>query len=73
MPHVQVVQVQLVLLQLAWAFSADFIWFFMASMVYVVRRDKSPRTQGLGRYINFGKVYISRPHGRAACARSPSP
>lgn len=73
MPKVQVVQVQLVLLQLAWAFSADFIRVFMTSMVYVVRRRKSPRTYGLGRYINFGKVYISHLHGRAKCARCPSP
>ena len=72
MPQVQVVQVQFGLLQLAWAFSADFGWVFMASMVYVVRRDKSPCTPRGARYILPGKVYIGfSPPGRAACGRCP--
>lgn len=72
-PQVQVLQVHFGLPQLAWAFSADFWVVFMASMVCVVRRDKSHGTRTAVHYILLGNVYISLPPGPAACGPGPWP
>ena len=73
-PQVQITQVQFALPQLALVCSTGFIGVFMASLVLIVRRHKSPRTYSGACYILREKVYIVlSPTDRADCARAPGP
>ena len=72
-PQVQFVHVQFALPQLQVACSAVFSGLFIVSLVFVVRRHKSPGTPPPGRYILMGTICINGPRGRAACGPCPMP